>query len=252
MESGYLEVVLSGIHLGQYGSDLNVPVPLEGMLEMLIKEGLPGRVRLSSIEPLEVSGTLIDIIRHSDGFICRHLHVPVQSGSDQILAEMQRPYRSSDVREALIGLQQEVHGIGLGCDLICGFPGETQNDFYLTEELITELQVPFVHAFPYSSRPGTKASFLRDDVPYQIKKERVRRLRSIAEKNRAEFARKQAGSTITVALESGNKSRGVMWGLTDNYLRVKINGCAGMRPGNLADVFITGSTGEALEGRPVF
>ena len=100
------------------------------------------------------------------------------------------------------------------------------------------------------SRPGTKASLLKDDVPHHIKKERVKRLRSLAERNRTEFAEKQVGFFHTVALESGKKAGSVMWGLADNYLRVEVKESAGLRAGDLVDVFIAGSRGGTLEGRP--
>jgi threonylcarbamoyladenosine tRNA methylthiotransferase MtaB len=251
MESGHLEVVLSGIHLGQYGGNLRHRITLEGLLELLVKEDLPGRVRLTSIEPLEITRSLVDIIGCSDGFICRHVHVPIQSGSDRILAGMERPYARNEMVDALLQLHRKIPGIGIGCDVICGFPGETGSDFDLTEGVIDELEIPFVHAFPYSSRPGTKASLLKDDVPHGEKKERVKRLRSIALRNRAQFAEKQVGSFLTVALESGKGSGGVTWGLTDNYLRVKVQEKDGLRPGDLVDVFITGSKEDVLEGKPV-
>lgn len=250
MGSGSLEVVLSGIHLGQYGRDLDDSMTLEVLLMRLIEEGLPGRVRLSSIEPLEITDSLISVIRRGAGFICRHIHIPVQSGSDRILAGMDRPYTSRDLEESIIRLLREVPGIGLGCDVICGFPGETKHDFALTEKIITDFRIPFVHAFPYSPRPGTKASLLKDDVPHGEKKARVKSLRSLADRNRAHFAGKQVGSSLTVAIESGQRGRNRVKGLADNYLKVEVEEGTGLQPGDLVDVFIAGSRGDTLEGRP--
>jgi threonylcarbamoyladenosine tRNA methylthiotransferase MtaB len=250
MESGSLEVVLSGIHLGQYGRGLHEPITLEKLLSRLIDEDLPGRVRLSSIEPLEITEKLVSVIGLGAGFICRHIHIPVQSGSDRILASMGRPYTRSDLVDSITRLQQEVPGIGVGCDIICGFPGETMHDFAMTEKIISDLKIPFVHAFPYSPRPGTKASYLNDSVSHNEKKNRVRRLRSIADKNRVQFAGKQVGSFLSVALESGNRSRGPMCGLTDNYLRVEVTESTGLRAGDLVDVLVVGTREDKLEGRP--
>jgi len=250
MASGYREVVLSGIHLGQYGSDLQRPFSLERLLGMLLEDDLPGRLRLSSIEPLEITGPLMETIRRSNGFICRHVHVPIQSGSDRILAGMGRPYSRAQMLDALIRLKQEVPGVGIGCDVICGFPGETPEDFILTEEIISGLRIPFVHAFPYSSRPGTRASLLKDDVPPQTKKERVQRLRSLAVRNRTEFADRLVDSSLSVVLESGKNDGSIRWGLADNYIRVKVKGSGGMRAGDLVRVLITDSGEGVLKGKP--
>jgi threonylcarbamoyladenosine tRNA methylthiotransferase MtaB len=249
MDSGSREVVLSGIHLGQYGRDLVPAQTLEGLLQGLIEGGLPGRIRLSSIEPLEITDTLLDILNRADGLICRHIHIPFQSGSDRILKSMERPYTSHDFRDAVTRLRSSVPGIGIGCDIICGFPGETEDDFALTEMVISDLKIPFVHAFPYSPRPGTRACLLKDDVPRREKKARVQRLRTLAEGHRRAFALEFVGLFLRVALESGNGRGDRMWGLADNYLRVTVKYGEEMRPGDLEEVFIEGITEDTLEGR---
>ena len=251
MVSGYLEVVLSGVHLGQYGRDLDPPFRFEDLLRRLLEESLPGRVRLSSMEPLEITNALVDNMKRAQGFICRHIHVPVQSGSDRILRLMGRPYTARDLKGCLERLKEALPGIGLGCDLICGFPGETSGDFAMTEKILADFAIPFVHAFPYSPRPGTRAALLCDDVPYQEKKDRVRRLRSLAAENRKAFALRQVGTVLTVALETGARKSDDIWGVTDNYLRAAVRDQRGLRPGGLEKVYIEGVLGDALEGRPV-
>ncbi len=249
MESGFLEVVLTGIHLGQYGRGLERPVNLDALLRDLLDAGLPGRVRLSSMEPLEITDELVKTMKLAGGFVCRHVHVPVQSGSDRILRLMRRPYTVRELGESLSRLRDAIPGIGLGCDMICGFPGETADDFARTEKLLADFAIPFVHAFPYSPRPGTGASRLKDDVPYREKKDRVRRLISLAGENRKVFADRQAGFVLTAAIETGTRNGPGIWGLTDNYLRVAVRKGEGLTPGELVDLYIEGITGDTLEGK---
>jgi len=249
MESGFLEVVLTGIHLGQYGRDLEPGISLEVLLQRLLESGLTGRVRLSSMEPPEITDALVNKIKLAEGFICRHIHVSVQSGSDRILQLMGRPYTARDLGESLVRLRNAVPDIGLGCDVICGFPGETSHDFARTEKIFPDFEIPFVHAFPYSPRPGTPASLLKDDVSHQEKKDRVRRLRSLAGENRRVFARRQVGSVLIAALETGTGKGSDIWGLTDNYLRVAVKDGRGVKPGELKKVYIEGASGDTLVGR---
>ncbi len=249
MHMGASEVVLSGIHLGQYGSDLDPVLGLEDLLNMLLYADLQGRLRLSSIEPLEITTGLAKILATSDGRICRHIHVPMQSGSDRILKAMGRPYRRDHFCEALSMLRESVPGIGIGCDVICGFPTESEKDFNLTRDLIEKFQIPFVHAFPYSPRPGTRAASLVDDVPHRIKKERVRHLIELAEANRKVFAASFVGSLLKTAMENRVDGQGRRLGLSDNYLQIAVREPdEGVIPGRLIDSLIERMDGDILEG----
>ena len=249
MDRGSSEVVLSGIHLGQYGGDLEPASSLEDLLTRLLENDLPGRLRLSSIEPLEITSRLIETIASADGRICRHLHIPLQSGSDRILMAMGRPYLSAHFTDAVRLLRDSVTGIGIGCDVICGFPGESEEDFNQTRDLIDKLQIPFVHAFPFSPRPGTKAAAMTDDVPHQVKKERVLLLRKLAEENRQLFASSFVGDVLETAFESRTDDPGRLLGLSDNYLRVAVkNPDEGMIPGRIVDILIERTDGDVLEG----
>ncbi len=249
MDRGMPEVVLSGIHLGQYGVDLKTPCSLEDLLERLLDEKLSGRLRLSSVEPLEITPRLVKILAGADGSICRHIHIPLQSGSDRVLESMGRPYTNSHFSKALRLLKDEVPGIGIGCDVICGFPGETEEDFRRTRDLIEQFQVPFVHAFPYSPRPGTVAAAMKDDVPYQVKKERVNNLRSLAEINRQRFGASFIGQILQTALEKRINESGRLLGLSDNYLRIAVNDdFKGLTPGRIAGVLIRQVDGDVLVG----
>lgn len=249
MDGGTSEIVLSGIHLGQYGGDLEPASCLEDLLDMLLESGLSGRLRLSSIEPLELTNRLVEIIAGAEGRICRHVHIPLQSGSDRVLEAMGRPYLGTHFTEAVRLLRASIPGIGIGCDVICGFPGESEEDFGRTLHLIDELKIPFVHAFPFSPRPGTRAAAMKDDVPHEVKKERVTLLRELAEANRRLFADSFVGNVLRTTLESRTDDPGRRLGLTDNYLRVAVTDPGtGVIPGRIADVLIKRQDGEVLEG----
>jgi threonylcarbamoyladenosine tRNA methylthiotransferase MtaB len=249
MQTGASEVVLSGIHLGRYGSDLDPIIGLEDLLSMLLDGDMEGRLRLSSIEPLEITTGLAKIMAAAGGRICRHIHVPMQSGSDRILKAMGRPYRRDHFCEALSMLRESVPGIGIGCDVICGFPTETEEDFNQTRDLIEEFRIPFVHAFPYSPRPGTRAASLADDVPHRIKKERVRHIIELAADNRKAFAASFVGSLLKTAMEKRVDGQGRRLGLSDNYLQIAVKEPdEGAIPGRIIDTLIERMDGDVLEG----
>jgi threonylcarbamoyladenosine tRNA methylthiotransferase MtaB len=249
MDRGMGEVVLSGIHLGQYGYGLDPACSLEDLLGKFLHASLPGRVRLSSIEPLEITPRLIEILAGSGGQICRHVHIPLQSGSDRILKAMGRPYTKDRFVDAVSDLAASVPGIGIGCDVICGFPGESEEDFGRTRDLVEKLQIPFVHAFPFSRRPGTRAASMNDDVPYSIKKERVSTLRELAEENRSRFAASFVGAELPTTLESSTDPSGNMIGLSDNYLRVAVKqGSTVLMPGSTVGVMIEKHLSDVLIG----
>ena len=248
MGYGFREVVLTGIHLGQYGQGLPSGNTLETLLGGLIEAGLPGRIRLSSLEPGEITDGLLDVIKGADGAVCRHLHIAIQSGSGRILRLMNRPYDEKEIMDTVGRIRKSLPEAGLGCDLICGFPGETPEDFTRSENILEALSIPFVHAFPFSPRPGTPASLERDNVPTREKKARVARLRSLASRNRQAFAQKQVGSILRVAVENGADPSGCASGLADNYLRVIIKDAEGAAPGDLINVRIDAAEADTLKG----
>jgi threonylcarbamoyladenosine tRNA methylthiotransferase MtaB len=215
------EVVLTGIHLGLYGRDLQSKTTLEDLLEQLLAEELSGRIRLSSIEPNELSPRLLELIAGSGGRICRHLHIPLQSGSDTILKAMKRPYLADDFVKAVRMAREYITDVGIGCDIICGFPGESEVDYQRSLDLVRDLEIPFLHAFPYSPRPGTAAADLADDVSPQMKKERVRALQEAADLNLERFLDSLVDKILAVIPESAGSGRG---GLADNHVRVTITG----------------------------
>ena len=221
--AGYVEVVLTGVHLGDYGLDLPqrrrmLPELIERILE--IEE--VGRFRLSSIEPASLSDDVIDLMAESPKF-ARHFHIPFQSGSDAVLARMKRRYRSGEFAELVNRIGDRIPDCGVGVDVICGFPGETDDDFLRTFEFVENLPITYVHAFTYSPRPGSEAEHFTEQVPAEVRKRRTRALKRLSAEKHRRFAQRHVGQVVEVLLESGRRGgRARVGGWTDNYLRVDL------------------------------
>jgi|Deesub1362A_J573_1020465.scaffolds.fasta_scaffold00034_141 threonylcarbamoyladenosine tRNA methylthiotransferase MtaB len=213
-EAGYTEVVLTGIHLGLYGADRGES--LYGLLRRALKETGIRRIRLSSLELGELQGGLLELM-HS-GRLCRHLHVPLQSGSDRVLALMRRPYRAQEFVDKVGELASKVAGLALGTDVIVGFPTEREEDFQATYQVLKALPLSYVHVFPFSARPGTEASAMVPKVAPEEVKERVAALRTLAQVKREAFLGAQVGQVLeAVVLRAEGEG---FLGLTDNYAQV--------------------------------
>ena len=218
--AGHREAVFTGIHLGMYGRDLDPAISLLDMLRKIEKGPSLERVRLSSIEPLEVEKGLIEFIRDSD-FVCPHLHIPLQSGDDDILAAMNRHYDSSLYAGLAKAVLEAVPSLALGTDVMTGFPGESEKNFENTLGLVSSIPFAYIHVFPYSDRPGTAASAMRAKVPAEVKNRRAATLREIGKQKRESFARRFVGSSLPVLIE-GRKDRetGFLKGFSGNYIPV--------------------------------
>jgi threonylcarbamoyladenosine tRNA methylthiotransferase MtaB len=246
VERGYVEIVLTGVHVGDYGLDLPGQ---RRMLVHLIEDilQLPGleRFRLSSIEPASVSDEIIDLMAAQPKF-ARHFHIPLQSGSNAVLSRMKRRYSAEYFSDLIANIAERVPGCGIGSDVICGFPGESEADFQATFDLLMELPMTYLHPFTYSVRPGSEAERFGDQVPAEVKKRRVQSLKRLArDKNRA-FREKQVGETLEVLFEgAGTGKEGRVSGFSDNYLRVGADGAATNR---VEAVRITGVSKDGLEG----
>nr|VFK23775.1 MAG: threonylcarbamoyladenosine tRNA methylthiotransferase MtaB [Candidatus Kentron sp. MB]VFK26678.1 MAG: threonylcarbamoyladenosine tRNA methylthiotransferase MtaB [Candidatus Kentron sp. MB]VFK74594.1 MAG: threonylcarbamoyladenosine tRNA methylthiotransferase MtaB [Candidatus Kentron sp. MB] len=226
VDNGYREVVLAGIHLGDYGSDLGSGAPTLAKLigEILTIPGLV-RFRLSSIGPGAISEEIIRLMASEEKF-ARHFHIPLQSGSDEILARMNRDYTVAQFERLIRDITDAIPDCGIGTDIICGFPGESEAHFRETVARITALPISYLHPFPYSARPGSPAEGYANQVPSEERKSRTRVLKQLSRtKNRA-FRERHLGHTVTVLLEDqrkGGKETGrVCFGWTDNYLRVAV------------------------------
>jgi threonylcarbamoyladenosine tRNA methylthiotransferase MtaB len=222
--TGYREVVLTGIHLGAYGRDFAPPENLTAVVRRIADERLVERLRLSSIEPREVTDGLI-ALTGSSGVVCRHLHIPLQSGDDGILAAMSRDYDAIFFRSLIERICDAVPGIAVGIDVMAGFPGETEAAFFNTLRLVEELPVAYLHIFPYSRRPGTPAAAMPGQVPEGEKKRRAERLRKVGAVKRRVFAEGFIGTPLTILVEARkDKSTGLPVGFSDNYIPVAVRG----------------------------
>jgi threonylcarbamoyladenosine tRNA methylthiotransferase MtaB len=250
------EIVLSGINLGTYGRDLTPRVEFIDLLRRILDETQIERLRISSIEPQDVTQDLIDLFAQNDR-IAQHFHMPLQSASDSILAAMHRWYRSEHYARRVQLIHDRLPNAALGADVIAGFPGETESDHAATLAFIDRHPFTYLHVFSYSSRPGTKAAQLPDQVPSHIIKRRARELRALADQKSAAFRRAQIGCAQRVLTlhrdeHSLNEQTGAAYtpALSSNYLRVQV---PGIRPSNQwQDVLITAEEGNYLIGETVF
>jgi len=230
--AGYREVVLSGIHIGSYGRDLPPveagPRTLAGLLRLLDAEGGVPRLRLSSVELWDLTPELEAAVTGLER-LCRHLHLPLQSGSDRVLKRMYRPYTANRFRRAVSRLRERCPEIGLTTDVIVGFPGETEADFRATLDVCDAAGFSRIHVFPFSPRPGTDAAAMPDHVPGPERARRARALRRRAAKLARAFHRRLVGRVVTILAEgvAGGDS-GLVDGLTGNYVRVVFPGDAAL------------------------
>lgn len=246
---GTREIVLTGIHAGRYGADRGDRGGLAGLLEALLGATSLCRFRLGSIEPREITSELVSLLS-TQGRICPHLHVPLQSGSDRVLRRMRRPYTAREYRERLLMIAAEIPEIRLGADVIAGFPGETPGDFGETIKLIRDCPLSYLHAFPYSPRPGTESAGWADDVIAAEKTRRVARLLAADAAMRREYLGRQVGKTLVVAASARDPETGEMRGTTGNYAEVVFRAAIGAR-GDLIPVRIDAVRGDHLEGTAV-
>jgi len=226
-QAGYKEVVLTGIHLGCYGQDLAPSATLMELLDKIHTTRAIERLRLSSIEPHELSDDILELVAQSDirpGMICNHFHIPLQSGDDHVLKKMNRPYTRNDFISLVNRIHRTVPDAAIGVDVLAGFPGETENAFKNTYDLIDGLPVTYLHVFPFSSRPGTPAARFPDPVPTETAKQRCSTLRQLGLQKKKTFYRQQIGKTVEILIE-GQRERtsGLLKGLTSNYIPVLVD-----------------------------
>lgn len=221
---GFREVVLTGIHLGGYGKDLETPLQLADLVEMIAEAAPLPRIRLSSIDPPEVTPRLLDLVARS-AVLCEHLHVPVQAGADGVLRRMRRLYDAALVRDVAVEIHRRLPGAGLGTDVIAGFPGETEEEFAATEALLAAAGFTYLHVFPYSRRRGTTAAKASDHLPPAVIRARAARLRRLGSAQREAFAQRCLGQELRVLVESTrDAATGRLVGYSRNYARVLLDG----------------------------
>jgi threonylcarbamoyladenosine tRNA methylthiotransferase MtaB len=212
---GYKEIVFSGIHLGTYGRDLSGKPTFHDLIsKALAIRGLE-RLRLSSVEPLELVPEIIDLVANEPR-LARHFHVPLQSGSPRILRAMYRPYTAPYYSELVSRIRARVPDAAIGADVMVGFPGETDEDFAATYRLIEESPLTYLHVFPYSSRPGTVAAELPRPIPDHVSRFRAKALRSLIARKNEDFRGAMIGREVDVlTLEDGSA-------ISSNFVRVSM------------------------------
>ena len=217
--SGHREVVLTGIHLGAYGQDLRPQANLLHILRNVEEQGTVERLRLSSLGPTEITDGMISLMKDAK-IICRHLHIPLQSGDDKILSLMGRNYDAAFFRRLLKTIWEDIPDIAIGTDVMVGFPGEGKDEFGNTVRLIEELPFAYLHVFPYSERPGTRAARLPGRVSQAEKKRRVEILRELGKYKRDAFAKRFKEKKLSVLIETEEDGAGFMRGFSDNYIEI--------------------------------
>jgi threonylcarbamoyladenosine tRNA methylthiotransferase MtaB len=234
----YREVVLSGINLGRWGKEPGSTLRLAGLIRRLLRETEIDRIRLSSVEPMDFSNDLLSLMAEAPR-IAKHVHAPLQSGSDAVLRRMHRKYRPRHYADRILKARGLMPDAAIGADVMAGFPGETDTEFEENRAFIERLPFTYLHVFTYSERPGTAAAAMFDPVPMHVRRARSRILRELAAQKNLEFRRRMTGRKLSVVTLEEPRT-----GLSSNYLKVAL---AAARPANqLLEVEIGGLTGAGL------
>ncbi len=216
LAGSHREVVLSGVNLGRWGREPAIRLRLADLLRRLLAETGVERLRLSSVEPMGLTGDLLDLMA-STARIARHIHAPLQSGSDSVLRRMRRWYRARHYADRILKAHSRMPDAAIGADVMVGFPGESEAEFDETRALIESLPLTYLHVFTYSERPGTPAASMPGRVPVPERKRRNRVLRKLSEAKNLEFRRRMAGRRLSaVTIGDGSSA------LTSNYLEVQL------------------------------
>jgi threonylcarbamoyladenosine tRNA methylthiotransferase MtaB len=222
--AGHPEIVLTGIDMGHYGADLTPRTSLAALLRALVDVRGLRWLRLSSILPAYFTADLLEVVTGSP-LVVPHLHIPLQSGSDRVLRRMRRPYTRAMYSRLVDRLAAAMPDLGLGTDVIAGFPGESDADAAATAEAVAALPFSYLHVFPYSDRMGTEAVGLDGHLDPRVVGQRAARLRTLDRRRRREFRERMLGSRRQVlVLARRDRETGMPAGLTDNYLEVLLGG----------------------------
>jgi threonylcarbamoyladenosine tRNA methylthiotransferase MtaB len=217
IDVGYKEVVITGVHLGSYGRDLDDGTSLATLARRLAEWEGDVLFRLSSLEPMDCTSEVVDMVAGSER-LAPHFHLPLQHGADTVLAKMRRPYAAGFYRELVERIHRLMPHAAIGSDVIVGFPGETDEEFSATERLLRDLPLSHIHVFPYSDRPGTEASVMEGKVDGTTIRERGSRLRTVGREMSASFRRAQQGTMRRALTVDDGRSA-----VTDNYVKVQLD-----------------------------
>jgi len=217
INNGYKEIILTGVNIGDYGK--HISENLYNLLTKMLEIEDDYRIRISSIEPNLLTDDIINLTSNNSKIV-NHFHIPLQSGSSKILSLMQRRYNVDYYKNLIHKVKAKIENVGIGVDVIVGFPNETNDDFLETYNFIKDLPVSYLHVFTYSERPNTPAIKMENSVPLEERKRRSNMLRILSEKKKAEYYNSMLNKNVTVLFEEKNHN-GVMFGWTSNYVRVK-------------------------------
>ncbi len=246
IRGGYREIVLTGINTALYGTETSGDFPLKSLLERINAIEGDFRIRLSSLEPTVVNAEQVKLLLRIEK-LCNHLHLSIQSGSDRILKAMNRPYSREDYLDIVRVLKEEDPDYGISTDIIAGFPGETEDDFAESLDIIEKAGFCRVHAFNYSVRPGTRAEKMEGHVAPEIRKERTERLSRAGDAAAEKFCRALTGKTRRVLTEELTSDGKFITGYTDNYVKVFLP-AGGLDTNTFYDVELTGITDGGMSG----
>lgn len=244
---GYHEVVLTGIHLGTYGYDLKPNKKLSYLVKSILKKTQISRIRLSSLEVHEIDEEMIELFQESR--LCRHIHVPLQSGDDAILRRMKRSYSSRDYIDIMSIILEKLPNIAIGTDVIVGFPGEGPAEFLNTKGILESLPFSNIHIFPFSARPGTPASLMPIQVGSADKRGRFRELNALNLMKKAVYMSEQTDRILDIIIEERLDDYSMV-GTSGNYLKVRVNSNSYARK-SLISVRVEGIEENRLIGTPI-
>jgi threonylcarbamoyladenosine tRNA methylthiotransferase MtaB len=232
-QRGYKEIVLSGINLGSYGRDIDRGLTFLTLLERLLEETAIARLRISSIEPMDVSPALIRLVAEEPR-MAQHLHIPLQSGCSRILRLMKRRYWPSQYTERILAIRERIPNAGIGADVMVGFPGETDQDHATSAAFIESLPFTYLHIFPYSARPHTPAAASPQQVNGRVARVRAQEIRSLLARKRQTFLQAQIGCKLS-AVTLDESETGDRVALSSNYLKIVLPG-TNLPPNTLLDI----------------
>lgn len=242
VENGYKEIILTGIHTGKYGKDINYT--FEQLLKEIIKIKNLYRIRISSIEINELTDPILNLIKDNQ-VIAKHLHIPLQSGSDKILKLMDRKYDLKFYKDRIEKIRKMIKDISITTDLIVGFPNENEKDMEDTLKFIKEIKFTKIHTFPYSKREGTKAASMENQIDETIKRKRVKTVLELSDQLEQDFYQSKLNETEEVIIEQTKD--GKSYGYTSNYIKVEIN--SPLRPNEVISIKINKVNNKKVTGK---
>ncbi|MDD9304534.1 MAG: tRNA (N(6)-L-threonylcarbamoyladenosine(37)-C(2))-methylthiotransferase MtaB [Desulfobacter sp.] len=232
---GFKEIILTGIHTGLYGLDLDPPTTLSGLVQDIDKHKWVDRIRISSIEPVEITDELIDLARPGN-ILCDHFHIPLQSGDTKILKRMKRPYTTGEFEAVVQKIHTAIPHASIGIDIIMGFPGETDQAFETTYNFVKNLPVSYLHVFPFSPRKGTPAFYFNPKVESKVIKERCARMRQLDAQKRKAFIQVNQGRILKGLVQhQKDKKTGMLKAVTSNYITLLFEGTEDLK-GKIVDL----------------